>query len=147
MRKIVNVLSMLCCVIFLSPACDTIKNLPTNTTGGLFSLNGTWQLTSTTDGQALKGTTINVYPVIGNGTIKTLQNNTYCLKEGDQVWRSVKNNDAGGFTMQTMVSACNGATVTRDATITIVNNDEVAVTSRTAGGAEMIQQWKRVTTK
>ena len=125
--------------------CDTIKNLPTNTTGGLFSLNGTWRLNSTTDNHSLEGSTITVYPIVGNGTVKTILNNTYCVKEGDQIWKNLKSNGAGGFTLATLVSACNGTTVTRDANLNVINNDEVTVTSRTATGTELIQQWRRVT--
>jgi len=133
--------------VLLFTACDTIKNLPTNTTGGLFSLNGTWRLESTTDNKALQGTTISVYPVIGNGTVKTIENNTYCIKEGTDLWRSVKGNGKGGFTMNTLVSACNGTTITKDADITVISTDEVTVNTRTATGTELIQQWKRVTSK
>ena len=125
--------------------CDTIKNLPTNTTGGLFSLNGTWRLNATTDTKALEGSTITVYPIVGNGTLKTIQNNTYCVKEGEAIWKSLKTNAAGGFTLSTLVGACNGTIVYRDANLSVISNDEVSVTTRTAAGSELIQQWKRVT--
>ena len=125
--------------------CDTIKNFPTNTTGGVFSLNGTWRLAATTEDKALEGTTINVFPVVGNGTIKSVMNNTYCVKEGDQLWRSIKSNTNGGFSLAALVSACNGTTVTRDAVVNVMNNNEITLTTRTSGGSEMIQQWKRVT--
>ena len=139
------------CIIFLlvitlaTTGCETIKNFPTNTTGGVFSLNGTWKMVATTDSKSLEGTTINVYPVVGNGTIKTLANNTYCVKEGDQIWRNIKSNGAGGFNLAALVSACNGTTVTKDAVVNVINNNEITLTSRTSGGSELIQQWKRVT--
>ena len=47
---------MLAAAVTLFSACDTIKNLPTNTSGGLFSLNGNWKLASTTDNNAQVGT-------------------------------------------------------------------------------------------
>ncbi|MCW3107973.1 MAG: hypothetical protein JWQ09_2479 [Segetibacter sp.] len=125
-------------------SCDTIKNLPTNTTGGIFSLNGNWRLASTTDNNALVGTIITVYPVVGNAVVKTINNNTYCVRENDQVWKSVKGNGAGGFTISTLVSACNGTTVYKDGTISIVNSDKVTVTSRTSGNTELVQSWERV---
>jgi hypothetical protein len=134
-------------VAVVGTGCDTIKNFPTNTTGGVFSLNGTWLLASTTDDKALEGTTLNVYPVVGNGTIKSVTNNTYCVKEGDQLWRSIKSNTNGGFSLAALVSACNGTTVTRDAVVNVVNNNEITLTTRTSSGREMKQQWKRVTSE
>ena len=147
MKKILTAACSILAISIVLVSCDTIKNLPTNTTGGLFSLNGTWRLNATTDNKALQGSTITVYPVVGNGTIKTLENNTYCVKEGEQIWKSVKSNNAGGFTFSTLVSACNGSIVYRDANLTVINNDEVTVTTRTASGTELIQQWQRVTSK
>jgi hypothetical protein len=43
-----------------------------------------------------------------------------------------------------LVTACNGQTVYRDATINVINTDQVTLTSRTAGGSELIQDWRRV---
>ncbi len=65
--------------LFILSSCDAIKNLPTNTTGGVFSLNGTWRLTSSNDNNAMSGTTITVYPVVGNATVKTIGNSVLPL--------------------------------------------------------------------
>jgi hypothetical protein len=130
--------------IFLFTSCDTLKSLPTNTTGGLFSLNGTWRLSSTTDGSAMVGTTISVLPVVGNASVKSLSNNTYCVRDNDELWKSVKGNGAGGFTVSALVSACNGSTVYNDGTIAVVNNEKITVTSRTATNTELVQAWDRV---
>jgi hypothetical protein len=121
-----------------------LKSLPTNTTGGLFSLNGTWRLTSTTDGKAMVGTTINVLPVVGSASIKSVTNNTYCVREKDDLWTGVKGNGAGGFTINTLVNACNGSTVYKEGTVTVITNDRISVTTRTATNTEMIQSWERV---
>ena len=133
---------LLVAVTFFS--CETIKNLPTNTTSGLFSLNGSWKLASTTDNNALVGTTITVYPLVGNAVIKTINYNTYCMKENDEIWKSIKSNNSGGFTINLLVNACNGTRVQKDAVISVVNNDKVTVTSRTSTNAELIQAWDRV---
>ena len=125
-------------------SCEAIKNLPTNTTGGLFSLNGTWRLTSTSDNNALVGTTISVYPVVGNAVVKTISNNTYCVRENDPIWKSVKGNGAGGFTISALVNGCNGTVLYKDGTISIVTADKVTLTSRTAGNTELVQAWDRV---
>lgn len=143
MRKIYSFAILVCSIVFAS-SCDTIKSLPTNTTGGLFSLNGTWKLTSTTDRNSLVGTTISVVPVVGSGTIKTLANNTYCLREKDELWTGVKSNGAGGFTINALVSACNGSTIYKEGTITVVTNERISVTTKTANNAEMTQSWQRV---
>ncbi len=123
--------------------CDTIKNLPTNTTGGLFSLNGTWRLATNSDSHAMEGSTITVYPVVGNGTVKTIANNTYCVKAGDEIWKNVKGNNSGGFTSSNLVNACNGTTVYKDGQISIVNNDEVTVSCTNSNGAVLTQTWMR----
>jgi hypothetical protein len=144
MRKIFSTGLAIMLAIMVISSCDTIKNLPTNTTGGLFSLNGTWKLTSTSDNNALVGSTITVYPVVGNAVVKSINNNTYCVRENDPIWKSVKGNGAGGFSISTLVNGCNGTTVYKDGTISIVTADKVTVTSRTSGNTELVQAWDRV---
>ena len=149
MKKVFSLslsLTAIITVLILS-SCDAIKNLPTNTTGGVFSLNGTWRLTSSTDNNAMAGTTIVVYPVVGNAAVKTVANNTYCVREGDQFWKSVKSNGSGGFTISNLVSACNGTTTFKEGTIAVVSNDQITVTTRTASNSELIQAWERVKNK
>jgi hypothetical protein len=124
--------------------CDVINNIPTNTTGGVFSLNGTWSLNSSTDNNAMAGSTITVLPIAGTGSYKTVQNNTYCIRENDDAWKTIKRNAAGGFTLSSLVSACQGQTVYKDAAINVINNDQITLTTRTAGGTELIQDWRRV---
>jgi hypothetical protein len=141
MKKVQSILIVLLVVIGMA-SCDTLSSLPTNTTG-VFSLNGTWKMTSTTDNNAMVGTTIQVYPVVGNASIKTLANNTYCLRDSDQFWQKVKSNGTG-FTISALVGACNGTTTYNDGTISVVNNDQIVVTTRTAGNSELIQKWERV---
>ncbi len=144
MRRVFSTGLIMILATFVISSCETLKNLPTNTTAGLFSLNGTWRLASTTDNKALVGTTITVYPIVGNASVKTISNNTYCIRENDEIWKSVKGNGAGGFTISTLVSACNGTTVYKDGTISVVNNDKVTVTTRTSGNTELVQAWERV---
>jgi hypothetical protein len=141
MKKLpVLVLSALLVVGLVS--CDTLSTLPTNTTG-VFSLNGSWKMTSTTDNTAMVGTVIQVYPVVGNASIKTLANNTYCLRDSDQFWQKVKSNGTG-FNISALVGACNGTATYMDGTISVVNNDNIIVTTRTAGNSELVQKWERV---
>jgi hypothetical protein len=125
-------------------SCDVLNSIPTNTTGGVFSLNGNWKLNSSTDNNAMVGSIVNVLPVTGNASIKTITNNTYCATENDSYWRSIKGNGSGGFSLSTLVSACNGSTVFNAGTINVINTDQITLTTRTAGGAELIQDWRRV---
>ena len=128
----------------LATSCETLQNLPTNTTGNVFSLNGQWRLTSTTDNNAMVGTVIQVYPLVGNATVKSTANNTYCLRDNDEMWRSIKRSESGGFTISSLAGACNGTTSYIDGTVSVVNNDEIIVTTRTATNSELVQRWTRV---
>jgi hypothetical protein len=124
--------------------CDTIKNLPTNTSGGLFSLNGNWQLTSSSDNRSLEGTVVSVVPGFSEATARTLNNNNYCLRDRDVVWRAIKSGDAGVFAVESLVNACSGATVYKQGTITVLTNDEIRLVTQTASSTELVQTWKRV---
>ena len=138
-------------LLFLSAAivtiftqCDTLKNLPTNTSGGLFSLNGNWQLASTTDGNAMQGTVVQIVPGFSEATARTLNNNTYCLRDKDVVWRGLKSSGSGVFTIENLVSACNGTVLYKPATITVLSNDEISIKGSNASAAELVQTWSRV---
>jgi hypothetical protein len=144
MRKLFSAFLGILFLTTLITSCETLQNLPTNTTGGAFSLNGTWRLNSSTQSNAMVGSTIQVVPIAANASLKSIQNNTYCARENDVLWRGVKSNGAGGFTLSTLVNACNGSTVYNDATVTVINADQITVTSRTATNSELIQDWRRV---
>lgn len=124
--------------------CETIQNLPTNTSGGLFSLNGNWQLTSSSDNKALEGTVVAVVPGYSSGTARTLANNTYCLREGDVVWKNLKSLQGGTFSLQSVINSCNGNLAYADGSITVLSNDEIRVTTRSVTNTEVIQTWRRV---
>jgi hypothetical protein len=131
-------------IVTLFTQCDTIKNIPTNTSGGLFSLNGNWQLTSSNDNRALEGTVVNVVPGFTDASVRTINNNTYCLRERDVLWRSIKSGDAGVFSVESLVNACNGTTVYKSGTITVLTNDEIRLTTLSSTNTELIQTWRRV---
>lgn len=131
-------------IVTIFTQCDTLKNLPTNTSGGLFSLNGSWQLVTTSDNQAMEGTIVQVVPGVADGTARTLSNNTYCLRERDQAWRNIKAGDAGVFSIDMLVNACSGSALYKPATVTVLTNEEIRIKGSTASSAELIQTWKRV---
>ena len=94
---------------------------------------------------ALEGTVVTVFPAVSDATIRTLANNTKCLRERDVIWRGVKSSSGGGFTLENLVNACNNATVYRPATITIISNDEIRISGQNDAGLELNQTWRRVT--
>ena len=125
-------------------SCDVIKGLPTNTSGGLFSLNGNWRMESSDDNNALAGTSITVYPIAGNGTITIIQNNTYCVRENDVLWKNITSNSNGAFTISNLVNSCSSTLTYKPATITVITNDEVRLSGTRANGTGLVQTWRRV---
>lgn len=142
MKKIT--LFMLAGIALLFSACETIKNLPTNTSGGIFSLNGSWRLTSTTDNNAQVGTVITVTPAIASAFVKTLENNSYCYRANDEAWKSLSSRSNGGFTIQSLATACNGTAIYKTGEITVLTNDLVRVNTRTSTDVTLVQEWTRV---
>ena len=136
---------MLVGTVILFSACETIKNLPTNTSGGLFSLNGNWKLLSTTDNNAQVGTIVTVAPAIASAFVKTFENNSYCYRTSDEAWRSLSSRPNGGFTIQSLASACNGTTIYKAGEITVLTNDKIRITTKTGTDANLVQEWNRVT--
>jgi hypothetical protein len=131
-------------IVTLFTQCETIQNLPTNTSGGLFSLNGNWQLVSSNDNKALEGTVVTVVPGYSSGTARTLNNNTYCLREGDVLWKNLKSLQGGMFSLQSIINSCSGSLAYTDGTITVLTNDEIRIATRAANNTEVLQTWRRV---
>jgi hypothetical protein len=131
-------------VTFSFTQCNTIKSIPTNTSGGLFSLNGNWQLITSSENRAMEGTIVTVVPGVNSATVRTLSNNTYCVRERDVLWRSITSLEGGAFTIDNLVNACEGNAIYRPATITVLTNDEVRVTGSNTYSAELVQTWRRV---
>ena len=143
MKRIYLISALTLSVAGAFTGCDTLKKLPTNTSGGVFSLNGNWTLIATNDNNAEMGTTITVLPIVGSGSVKTLANNTYCYRENDVVWKDIKTIPSGGFSLSQLAGACNGTTTYNEGTITIENNNLVKINSKTVAGIILVQEWKR----
>ncbi len=135
----------LAAALILFSACETIKNLPTNTSGGLFSLNGNWKLSSTTDNNAQVGTVVSIAPAIASAFVKTFENNSYCYRTSDEAWKSISSRPNGGFTIQSLSSACNGTAIYKTGEITVLTNDQIRITTKTITDASLVQEWNRVT--
>jgi hypothetical protein len=136
---------VLVAIVTIFTQCNTLKNIPTNTSGGVFSLNGTWSLATSTDNSALVGTVVQVFPGIANGTVRSIGNNNYCLRERDALWRNLAARDGGVFNLESMVNACEGTAVYKPAVLTMVSNDEIRITTQTVNNNELVQVWKRTT--
>ncbi len=145
MKKALRTAGIFIPIIILFTACSTLSGLPTNTTGGVFSLNGSWKMTSTTEGNAMNGTVINVLPVISDGNVTSLQNNTYCVRVGDAMWKNIKSASTGGFNLNNLVGACDGSPEYTSATLTVINNNEVKLNGQTRKKETLTQTWKRIT--
>lgn len=136
---------LLAAIVTIFTQCNTLQNIPTNTTGSLFSLNGAWSLASSTDNSAQVGTVVQVFPGVTTGTVRSIGNNNYCLRERDAVWRNLSAKEAGVFSLETMVNACSGNTVYKPARLTAISNDEIRITGQTADSKELVQVWRRTT--
>ena len=145
MKKIMNsTLLPIVLIIFLLGSCDVIKKLPTNTTGGVFSLNGNWRMESSTDNNALTGTTVSVYPISGEGMITLIQNDTYCIRSNDVMWKNIVSANNGGFTVNNLANSCGGSLVYKTASLSVITNDEVRLNGTTNSGNTLVQTWRRV---
>ena len=141
MRYFIYVLCGTILTIFTQ--CETLKELPTNTSG-TFSLNGNWQMTTTTDNRGMEGTIVTVVPGVNDATVRTLNNNNYCVRERDVIWRNITPMEGGTFTLDNLVNACDGI-LYKPATLTVVNNDEIRITGHNKASMEMVQTFKRTT--
>lgn len=146
MKKILIQITITCFSFFLLMGCDVLKSIPTNTTGGVFSLNGSWKMESSNDNNALTGTIVTVYPIAGEGNITTLQNNTYCLRVNDILWKGISAN-SGNFNISNLVNSCNSSIVYKSAVLTVITTNEIRLSGTTSTNTSLIQTWKRVANK
>lgn len=133
--------------ITLLASCSQLQQATnTTTTGAVFSLTGKWQLISNAPENTLLNTVVTVTPIISQGTITSLQNNTQCYRENDVKWKSIKADKAGGsYTIENLLSNCSsGGLNYQPATITVINNTTIKLTGQNAAGQANEQTWTRV---
>ena len=142
--KSIKLFSLLAIIISFA-SCDTIRNA-TNTTGGsVFSLNGKWQLSSNTPENTMLNSVVTVSLFSKEGRLTYLANNTQCYRENDVKWKTIKTDNAGGFTLDNLMSNCtSGSLVYQPATITVANNNEIRLSGKNAAGQDNSQTWTRV---
>ncbi|MEJ7626803.1 MAG: hypothetical protein WKF35_08070 [Ferruginibacter sp.] len=142
--KSIAFISLLFTFVTLS-GCDALKKT-SNTTGGVFSLNGQWELTSNTPENTLIGSKVTVAPFISEARFNTIANNTQCFRDNDIKWKNIATNNNGGFLLNNLLSSCStGSLNYQPATITVVNTNEIRLAGRNVNGQDNNQTWKRVT--
>lgn len=144
MRSI-KIIFILVFVVSILSACDSLKKT-SNTTGGVFSLNGQWELVSNNPENTLVGSRVSVAPFISEGRFTLLANNTQCFRENDIKWKNIASNKAGGFLLNNLLSTCTtGSLNYQPAAINVISNNEIAVVGRNVNGQDNTQTWRRVT--
>jgi hypothetical protein len=142
--KAIKLFSLLSIIIsFVS--CDAVRNA-TNTTGGsVFSLNGKWQLSSNTPENTMLNSIVTVSLFSKEGRLTYVSNNTQCYRENDVKWKTIKTDNAGGFTLENLMSNCSsGSLVYQPATVSVINNNEIRLSGKNAAGQDNSQTWTRV---
>ena len=142
--KTFKLLSLLVFIISFA-SCDTIRQA-TNTTGGaVFSLNGKWQLSSNSPENTMLNSVVTVSLFSKEGRLTFVANNTQCYRENDVKWKAIKTDNAGGFTIDNLMSNCtSGSLVYQPATIAVVNTNEIRLSGKNAAGQDNTQTWTRI---
>ena len=142
--KAIKLFSLLAIIISLA-SCDAVRQA-TNTTGGaVFSLNGKWQLTSNNPENTMLNSVVTVSLFSKEGRLTYVANNTQCFRENDVKWKNIQTDNAGGFTLDNLISNCSsGSLVYQAATIFVINNGEIRVSGKNAAGQDNIQTFTRI---
>ncbi len=131
-------------IILAFTSCEAVKQATNTTTGAVFSLNGQWQLGSNSPENTLLNSVVTV-SFLSDGKLTYLANNTQCYRENDVKWKNIKSDNAGGYTINNLISNCNsGSLVYEPATIFVVNNNEIRINGRNAAGQSNTQTWTRI---
>ncbi len=134
---------LLIVIAFIS--CDAIKKT-SNTTGGVFSLNGQWELSSNSPENTLVGSRVTVAPFVSEARFTTIANNTQCFRDNDIKWKNIATNNNGGFVLNNLLSSCNtGSLNYQPALLNVVNTNEIRLTGRNINGQDNTQIWRRIT--
>ena len=126
--------------VVLAMGCGLFKRVPHSS----FSLNGNWTMVTTTDDDALLGSTITVTPLDADGSavVSTLVNNAYCVRPNDIIWKDIVSVSAG-FTLNNLCNSCISSLEYRPASILILTADSLKLSGSTRSGKELVQTWRR----
>ena len=132
-------------IIISLASCDAVRQA-TNTTGGaVFSLNGKWQLSGNSPENTMLNSIVTVSLFSKEGQLTYVANNTQCYRENDIKWKNIRTDNAGGFTIDNLMSNCtSGSLVYQPATISVNNNNEIRLSGKNAAGQDNNQIWTRV---
>lgn len=131
-------------IILAFTSCEAVKQATNTTTGAVFSLNGQWQLSSNSPENTLLNSIVTVSP-FSDGRLTYVSNNTQCYRENDVKWKNIKSDNAGGYTINNLISNCSSGSLNYEpAVISVVNNSEIRITGRNAAGQNNTQSWIRV---
>lgn len=141
--KSIKLLSLLG-IILAFTSCEAVKQATNTTTGAVFSLNGQWQLSSSSPENTLLNSIVTVSP-FSDGRLTYVANNSQCYRENDVKWKNIKSDNAGGYTINNLISNCtSGSLDYKPATISVANNNEIRLTGINAAGQTNTQSWTRV---
>lgn len=131
-------------IILAFTSCEAVKQATNTTTGAVFSLNGQWQLGSNSPENTLLNSVVTV-SFLSDGKLTYLANNTQCYRENDVKWKNIKSDNAGGYTINNLISNCSSGSLNYEpATIFVVNNNEIRINGRNAAGQSNTQTWTRI---
>lgn len=139
MRKSKSFVIPLLIFSLLGAGCSLFKKLQKST----FSLNGGWEMVTTSDNNALLGSRINVLPESGDAVLTNVKNNTYCVRPTDIIWKDIVS-VSSGFTVNNLCSSCVSSLEYRPAVIGVLTKDSIRVAGVTRAGAALVQTWRRV---
>ncbi len=142
--KAIKLFSLLAFILAMV-SCETLQQA-TNTTGtAVFSLNGKWQLNSNSPENTLLNSIVTVTPLISQGTLTYVANNSQCYRENDIKWKNIRSDKAGGYTIDNLLSNCaSGALNYQSAAIYVISNSEIRITGKNAAGQDNTQTWSRI---
>jgi hypothetical protein len=66
-----------------------------------------------------------------------------CLRQADVLWKDIVSDGSGGFTLNNLVTGCNGLNY-QAATIYVINSDQIRVTGKNIFAQDITQLWKRI---
>ncbi len=138
-----NGLRIILPVLLLLAGCSVNKHLP-QPKKGIELLSGGWKIEASSDNNALLGSMITVYAESGDGLVSFLQNNSYCIRPNEVIWKDITTINNESFNINSLVNSCKSSLVYKPATLTLTNSDELKLSGTTAAGKELVQNWKRV---
>lgn len=140
-----DILAFLTLTALIMAACKSSRNSSEKLPVGIDLLGGKWKLVSSSDGNALAGSTITVFPSSTEGIIDTLRNNEYCVRPTDVIWKDITTTTSrNAFSIGSLSNSCVSSMVYKPAMIVLTTDDEIKLTGTNPAGTGMVQTWSRL---